>query len=298
MPFIYFEIPGTEFGTHVFPLIKYRLIRQALRENHIPDSEFISPEEAQDEDLLLVHTPAYLKDLAECNLTARTMYSELPLTPEVVRLFRISAGGTLLTVEQALKHKWAVNIGGGFHHAFEARAEGFCYINDLAVAARKFIQRYPRKRVLIVDLDLHQGNGTAKIFEHDRSIFTFSMHQRDLYPPKENSHLDIALENHIEDAEYLALLDDALEKIAKEFSPDLVLYQAGADPYLDDQLGSLGLTIEGLRERDRRVIAFADQHRAALAVTLGGGYAHNTDDTVRIHVNTCLEVYAYYTGRR
>lgn len=297
MPFIYFEIPGTEFGTHVFPLIKYRLIRKALRDQNIPDSEFITPSPASDDDLRLVHSPAYLKDLAECNLTARTMYSELPLTPEVVQLFRISAGGTLLTVDQALQHKWAVNIGGGFHHAFEAKAEGFCYINDLAVAARKFVDRHPRKRVLIVDLDLHQGNGTAKIFERDRSIFTFSMHQRDLYPPKEKSHLDVALDKDVDDSTYLRLLDDAFEQIEQQFSPDLILYQAGADPYHDDQLGSLGLTIEGLRMRDLRVIAFAQRHKAPLAVTLGGGYAHDTGDTVQIHVNTCLAVYNSFQSR-
>ncbi len=296
MPFVYSDRYYAEFGAHVFPVEKYRLVYEGLRALGIPEEEFHVPAEAPQEDLLLVHTPAYLQDLEGLKWTQRTMFSELPLTREIVNLFKLAAGGTWLTVELALESGWAVHIGGGFHHAFAAKAEGFCYINDLAVAAKKYLQHHEKGRVLIIDLDLHQGNGTARIFQGERRVFTFSMHQEDIYPAKERSDLDMHLPAGTGDAEYLELLDVALEKIHSRFRPDLILYQAGADPFYQDQLGHLQLSKAGLKSRDRRVYAFAREQKAPIAVTLGGGYAVNTRDTVDIHITTCREARSFFTG--
>ncbi len=289
MPFVYSPRYFADFGEHVFPVEKYRLIYEQLRQRGVPAEAFFEPVEASRDDLLLVHTPAYLDDLDNLRWTQRTMYSELPLTRAIVSLFKLAAGGTMLAVDLAGKTGWAVHIGGGFHHAFAAKAEGFCYINDLAIAARKFLQTHQHKQVLIIDLDLHQGNGTAKIFQGERRVFTFSMHQKDIYPVKEKSDLDMHLPAGTDDEAYLELLEHGLQKIQSKFKADLILYQAGADPYHQDQLGQLALTKEGLRQRDRRVYEFARSKSIPIAVTLGGGYAFNTDDTVEIHVNTCLE---------
>ena len=206
----------------------------------------------------------------------------------MVRLFYLATGGTIKTAEIAREKGWGVHIGGGFHHAQAAKAEGFCYINDLAVAARHYLQLYHSERVLIIDLDLHQGNGTAKICQADTHIFTFSMHEEDNYPVKEKSDLDIPLYSGMTDEIYLQKLDDALHTILQRFSPNIILYQAGADPYYEDQLGNLALTKDGLRKRDRMVLEFVQKLNVPIVTTLGGGYALDTDDTVDIHVATCL----------
>jgi acetoin utilization deacetylase AcuC-like enzyme len=189
-----------------------------------------------------------------------------------------------------------MHLGGGFHHAFADKAEGFCYVNDLAVAVR-VLQREARiRRAAVVDCDLHQGNGTARIFAGDDSVFTFSIHQRDLYPPKERSDLDVHLADGTEDDAYLTLLQDALGQVF-EGRPELVLYQAGADPYREDQLGSLALTKDGLRERDRIVWEACRRAGVAVAGTLGGGYARRVADTVDIHLGTCLAARQVFGGR-
>ncbi|RMD93542.1 MAG: histone deacetylase, partial [Calditrichaeota bacterium] len=193
MPFVYSKRYTAEFGDHIFPVEKYEQVYQALLTKGIPLDCFFEPEAATKEDLMRVHTAAYLDDLENLRWTQRTMYSELPLTREIVELFKLAAGGTCLAVDLARQQRWAVHIGGGFHHAFPAKAEGFCYINDLAVAAFRFLSRKYGHRVLIIDLDLHQGNGTARIFQGHREVFTFSMHQEDIYPVKEQSDLDIPL---------------------------------------------------------------------------------------------------------
>ncbi|MDQ7051973.1 MAG: histone deacetylase [candidate division KSB1 bacterium] len=294
MPFVYSDRYFAEFGEHVFPVEKYLRVYKELKKRGVADSEFYEPQEASREDLLLVHTPAYLEDIEQLKWTQRTMFSELPLTREIITLFKLAAGGTILATELAMQRGYAVHIGGGFHHAFAAKAEGFCYINDLAVAAQKYLEKEAKGRVLVVDLDLHQGNGTAKIFQGERRVFTFSMHQKDIYPVKESSDLDLHLPAGTQDEEYLELLDRAFEKIRKKFSATLILYQAGADPFYQDQLGSLALTKEGLRQRDLRVYEFARQQKAALVVTLGGGYAYDTRHTVDIHVTTCWEAYQFF----
>jgi len=288
MKFIYSHNYYVDFGPHVFPIAKYRLIYERLRRQlHLPESQFEHPWPATHEQLLRVHTPEYLADLEQLRFTERTAYSELPLTREVVELFRLVAGGTIRAALLALEQEAAVHIGGGFHHAFADKAEGFCYLNDLALGVRECQAQGKITRAMVIDCDLHQGNGTAKIFAGDPDVFTFSIHQDDLYPVKQQSDLDIALPNHVQDEEYLGLLRTHIPRALDEFRPELILYQAGADPYRDDQLGDLSLTIAGLRRRDEIIFTLAKARNIPLAVTLGGGYAYNTDDTVAIHVNTC-----------
>lgn len=285
--YVYSPAYYADFGPHVFPVEKYRLLYAALREAGEPDERFAEPAPASRRELELVHTPAYLDDLQACRWTERTRWSELPLTPEIVRLFVLSAGGTILASRLALERSWAMHLCGGFHHAFADRAEGFCYVNDLAVAVRVLQGEGTIARAAVLDCDLHQGNGTARIFQDDESVFTFSIHQRDLYPEKERSDLDIHLPDGTGDAPYLAHLRRVLPGILERARPDLVLYQAGADPYRDDQLGGLALSLEGLYERDRLVFEACAAAGVAVAGTLGGGYARRVADTVAIHAGTC-----------
>jgi acetoin utilization deacetylase AcuC-like enzyme len=276
-----------DIGCHVFPTVKYRLVREGLMAaGAITGQEVLVPEPASREDLLLVHTPEYLDDLACLRRTPRTSMSELPLTEGIVRAYVLAAGGTTLAARQALLHGAGVHLGGGFHHAFADLASGFCYINDLAVAIRVLQREGAIRRAAVVDCDLHQGNGTAHLFRDDDDVFTFSIHQEHLYPVKEASDLDIGLENGADDSEFNGRLAEALPKVWAH-APEIVLYQAGADPFEDDQLGSLRLTFAGLLERDRLVIAGCAERGIPVAVTLGGGYARRVSDTARIHQTTC-----------
>ena len=209
----------------------------------------------------------------------------------------LMCGGTLLAGSLALEHGCAAHLGGGFHHAFAGHGEGFCLLNDVAVAARGLMARGQVERVLIVDVDVHQGNGTAEIFGHDPSVFTFSMHQESNYPAdKPPSNLDLGLEDHAGDEVYLDLLSEHLPKVLERHDPDLVFYLAGADPYKDDQLGGLSLTLKGLRRRDRFVYDSVRDHQTALAVVLAGGYAFRSEDTVAIHVATIEEFVSQFVG--
>jgi acetoin utilization deacetylase AcuC-like enzyme len=228
----------------------------------------------------------YLEDLERLRWTERTMYSELPLEHDIVRAYILAAGGTTLAARAALAAGAAINLGGGFHHAGTARAEGFCYINDLAVAIRTLQHEGRIRRAAIVDLDVHQGNGSAQIFEGDPTVFTLSVHQENNYPsPKARSDLDVGLADRTGDEEYGARLHDALASVWA-FEPDLVLYQAGADPYREDQLGGLSLTLAGLEARDRAVLEGCAERGLPVAATLGGGYARQLEDTLRIHAQT------------
>ena len=293
MHFVYSPRYHADIGIHVFPIEKYRLVAESLRQVHkIPQAAFVEPAPATREQLLRVHTERYLHDLDHCRWTPRTLYSELPLTPEIVRMFTLACGGTIRAAELALQASVALHIGGGFHHAFAEKAEGFCYLNDLAVAVREMQAQKKIQRALVIDCDLHQGNGTAKIFQHDPTVFTFSMHQDELYPVKERSDFDIHLDNGAGDEAYLQLMRAHIPKLLDEFQPELILYQAGADPFEQDQLGDLKLTITGLAERDRLIFQWARERHIPVAATLGGGYAYNTADTVTIHVNTGLAAWA------
>jgi acetoin utilization deacetylase AcuC-like enzyme len=276
-----------DIGRHVFPVVKYRRVRDALlADGTIGPADLVEPEVPSRADLERVHTAEYLDDLEALRWTPRTMYSELPLSEAIVTAYRLAAGGTTRAARAALDGAAAVHLGGGFHHAFAARAEGFCYINDLAIAVRVLQREGVVRRAAVVDLDVHQGNGTAHIFTGDADVFTLSIHQERNYPAfKERSDLDVGLEDGTGDDAYLVALAGALERVWA-FAPQLVLYQAGADPYRHDQLGGLALSLEGLEGRDRAVLEGCARRGIPAAVTLGGGYAREVEDTVRIHAAT------------
>ncbi|MBI4490817.1 MAG: histone deacetylase [Deltaproteobacteria bacterium] len=286
--FVYSDGYYADIGVHVFPVGKYRLVYKQLRSRGIISENLIEPEPASQSDLLLAHDQDYVEDLIHARRTQRTASSELPVSKAIIQAFLLATGGTIRACEEALQRGCVINLNGGFHHAFPDHAEGFCYVNDMAVAIRKVQKQRKGIRVAVIDCDLHQGNGTAFIFKDDEEVYTFSIHQRDLYPPKEDSSWDIHLKNGVGDDEYLDHLEKAVPAIMDKFKPDFVLYQGGADPYAGDQLGELKLTIEGLKRRDDLVFGECKKHGVPVAAVLGGGYAMDTNDTVTIHVNTCL----------
>lgn len=292
--------PGYEcdIGPHVFPTVKYRYVRDALvAAGALAAADVVEPPPATREELLRAHTPEYLDDLEALRWTPRTVASELPLDAGVVRAYVLGAGGTLLASRLALRDGFGVHLGGGFHHAFADRAEGFCYLNDLAVAVRALQHEGVVARAAIVDLDVHQGNGTAAIFAADPQVYTMSVHQEMNYPvPKQRSKQDVGLPDGTDDAGYLAALAPALESVWA-FEPEIVLYQAGADPYFGDLLGGLALTFAGLARRDRVVLDGCDARRIPAVVTLGGGYARDPADTIRIHATTCAIALAHARAR-
>lgn len=276
-----------DIGHHVFPMEKYTLLADFLRTNNIADQfDWFEPGPASRHELALAHSEAYLDSFLGLKMDRHTSASELPLTRELVNASLLMAGGTIMAAQLALTRNGAANLGGGFHHAMPEHAEGFCYINDIAVAICVLLQNKQINKALVIDCDLHQGNGTACIFQNDPRVFTFSIHQENLYPKKEKSSFDIGLPDFTGDKEYLDLLNGALSKIFTAFSPDIVIYQAGADPYQEDQLGLLNLTMEGLKTRDKIVIETSLSRTIPIAVTLGGGYAAKVSDTVQIHANT------------
>ncbi|MEO0091980.1 MAG: histone deacetylase [candidate division WOR-3 bacterium] len=288
MKFIYSDKYEVNIGSHVFITQKYRLIKERIiKEGLAREEDFIYPQNPDIKDIALVHTAQYIDDMLNLRWTQRTVRSELPLSTEIINAYFLHAEGTILTCKQALKNGVSVHIGGGFHHAFADHAEGFCYINDIAVGIRKMQALKKIERAAVIDCDLHQGNGTANIFKKDPTVFTFSIHQEHLYPIKEQSDWDIGLDDYTGDDEYLSHLRHAVNKILSEHKPELVVYVAGADPFYLDQLGSLRLTKEGLKKRDEIVIKNCREKNIPVAVTLAGGYAYDVKDTVDIHFNTC-----------
>ncbi len=283
------EYSKVDLGPHVFPTIKYRLIYKKLITYKLAKkSDFIDPGEASDEEILLVHTNDYLQKWKRGSLSPYDRAKlELPYSPQLFKSSLGAVAGTILASKMALGEGLGIHIGGGFHHAFPDHGEGFCVFNDIACAIRKLQKEKMVKKVLVIDCDLHQGNGTAFIFQGDRSVFTFSIHQEDLYPwPKEKSDLDIGLDLGTSDKEYLAELRQHIPPIIKKFRPDLIIYVAGADPYKEDRLGNLGLTIKGLEKRDNFVISQARNREISIAIVLAGGYSEKISDLVEIHTNT------------
>ncbi len=305
-------------GAHVFPAEKYRRVRDRLLELGVAGTEdFVAPSLASDQDVLLVHTPQYVQKLKTGTLSPREeMELEIPFSPELVRAFWLAAGGSILAAEHALKDGIAINIGGGFHHAFPDHGEGFCMIHDVAVAIRRMQRDGKIRTAMTVDCDVHHGNGTAAIFAgvripsdplpsappsvnsarpakirnaHAGDVFTISLHQENNYPPvKPPSSIDVDLPDGIDDDEYLGWLDNALSSGLRQFDPDLICYIAGADPYREDQLGGLNLTMEGLKKRDELVFQVAKVRSIPVMVTFAGGYARKVEDTVTIHCNTVI----------
>src|SRR5580658_2229801 len=293
-------------GAHVFPAEKYKLIHDRLLASGISaPADFVAPRPATDEDVRLVHTPEYVHKLKTGTLSAREqMELEVPFSAELVAAFWLAAGGSILAAENALRDRVSINIGGGFHHAFPDHGEGFCMIHDVAVAIRRMQRDGKIRTAMTVDCDVHQGNGTAAIFAGERggrlpNVFTISLHQENNYPAlKPASSIDINLPDGTGDDEYLAWLDNALNSGLRQFAPELLCYIAGADPYREDQLGGLSLTIKGLKKRDELVFNVARARGIPVMVTYAGGYARNVEDTVTIHSNTVIaakEVFAAKT---
>ena len=288
-PLVYSERYDLHLGDHVFPSKKYRWLRdRLLRTQFAAPENFVEPEPASDEDILLVHEAQWVDKLRNGTLTYQDILTlEIPYSQETVEAFWLAAGGTLMAARQALAGGVGFNIGGGFHHAFPGHGEGFCAVNDMAVAIRRLQKDGAIRRAMVVDCDVHHGNGTATIFTGDPSVFTLSIHQFNNYPTeKPPSSLDINLADGIGDAEYLHRLGNGYRAALSLFKPELVVYVAGADPYLEDQLGGLSLTFDGLMERDRLVIWTALTHHVPVAIVLAGGYALNVEDTITIHANT------------
>lgn len=290
-PLIYHDGYDLKFGKHVFPTQKYRLIRRRLLDTFVAGPEdFITPTPATGDQLRLVHTEDWVKKLETGTLTYHEIVKlEAPYSRRMVEAYVLAAGGTVLAARRALAHRVAFNLGGGFHHAFADHGEGFCALHDVAVAIRVLQLEESIGKALVVDCDVHQGNGTASVFTGDPTVFTLSIHQFNNYPTeKPPSTLDIHLPDGTRDREYLEKLGDALCAVIPGFAPDMVFFIAGSDPYFDDQLGGLALTKEGLIERDRLVFEQAFRHHVPVCVTLAGGYARQLDDTVELHANTVL----------
>jgi acetoin utilization deacetylase AcuC-like enzyme len=319
LPFklIYSDEYYLPIGQHVFPAEKYRRVHDQLIQSGVAGQEdFVTPQPASDQDILLVHTPQYVEKLKTGTLSAREeLELEVPFSPELVKAFWLAAGGSILAAQHALTDRVAVNIGGGFHHAFSDHGEGFCMIHDVAVAIRRMQRDSKIRTAMTVDCDVHHGNGTAAIFvgtrtasetlpssgpavlgrkplmrgTHSGDVFTISLHQENNYPAtKPPSSIDVDLPDGITDDDYLAWLDNALSSGLRQFTPDLICYIAGADPYREDQLGGLALTIEGLKKRDELVFRVAKAQAIPVMVTYAGGYARNVADTVTIHSNTVI----------
>jgi acetoin utilization deacetylase AcuC-like enzyme len=291
LPFQLIYHPGYDLnlGAHVFPSRKYRLIRDYLFDHGLVEPrDFAEPEPASDSDVLLVHGHGWIERLQSGTLSFdEMMLLEIPYSDAMVRGFWIATGGTILAARNCLRDGIGFNLGGGFHHAFPDHGEGFCAIHDVAIAIRKLQREGLIAKAMVVDCDVHHGNGTAGIFAGDKTVLTLSIHQYNNYPSeKPPSTIDIHLRDGTGDEEYLKELEQACEFGINGFSPNLLMYIAGADPYFDDQLGGLGLTMEGLIARDRLVFEMCRSHNVPAAVTLAGGYARNVEDTVKIHVNT------------
>jgi acetoin utilization deacetylase AcuC-like enzyme len=330
LPFklVYSEKYYLPIGEHVFRADKFRLIHdRLLQQQAAKESDFIAPEAASETDVMLVHSPHYVNKLMEGSLSAREeLQMEIPYSPQVVEAFLLHTGGSILAAERALEDGVCINIGGGFHHAFPDHGEGFCMINDFAVAIRVMQKRGRIRRAMTVDCDVHQGNGTAAIFgaaaghkpntlpsgpgttlsaptaanmssAPSKDVFTISLHQENNYPyVKPASSIDVNLPDGCSDTEYLAWLDNALSSGLRQFEPELICYVAGADPFREDQLGGLDLSIEGLKQRDELVFRAARARNIPVMATYAGGYAVRIEDTVTIHCNTVLAAAEVYRG--
>ena len=275
-----------DIGPHIFPMKKYRLVKERLLDMGVarPD-DFVKPEPASVQDALLVHTEMYVAKLLNGTLSPLEEATlELPYSEELIEKSFLGAGGTIAAVRSSFERGVGVNIAGGLHHAFPDHGEGFCVLNDVAMGVARALEDGLAERVATVDCDVHQGNGTAAIFSKDKRVFTFSIHQELNYPmAKPPSDLDIGLPNDADGALYLSNLRSALDTIFGEFSPEMVFYVAGADPYEHDLLGGLALTKQDLADRDEAVMSACASRGVPFVVALAGGYAERTSDTAEIH---------------
>jgi len=299
MKLVYSDLYDLNLGDHVFPSTKYKLTKEKLLQDSLAQpKDFVEPTPASDDDVALVHQQEYIRKLKTGKLSyLEILRMEIPYSPELIRAVWLCAGGSILAGQLALLEGVAVNIGGGFHHAFPDHGEGFCVIHDVAIAIRRLQKQQSIARAMTVDCDVHHGNGTAEIFGADPTVYTLSIHQERNYPyPKPPSNLDINLDDGAEDEEYLAALEEGVDRALAEFTPELIFYLAGADPYREDQLGGLRLSLDGLERRDRLVYEKARARGIPVAVTLAGGYARRVADTVQIHANTIRAAKEYCRG--
>lgn len=274
---------------HRFPMLKYELLpEQLLHEGTCNRDNFFEPTVPDAHYVLNVHTIAYYNDLIRLTLDPRAARKTgFPLSATLVEREVIIADGTMKASEFALQYGIAMNIAGGTHHAYTDHGEGFCLLNDQAIAARYLQEKNLAQKILIVDLDVHQGNGTAEIFQHDPTVFTFSMHGKSNYPfKKEESDLDIALETNCDDDTYLSLLKDTLPQLIQSEKPDFIYYLCGVDVIASDKLGKLSLSIEGCKERDRFVLQTCKDHNIPLMCSMGGGYSPDIKTIIEAHANT------------
>jgi len=278
---------------HRFPMEKYDLLpKQLLHEGTLDESNFFEPTSIAEKQVVAIHSPAYYSKLCSLQLSAKE---------ERITGFRHSFGlidrektimeGTRLGAELALNSGAAMNIAGGTHHAFTNRGEGFCLLNDQAIAANWLIQEGKAKHVLIIDLDVHQGNGTAEIFKDNSSVFTFSMHGKNNYPlHKEQSDLDVELDDATSDNDFLFLLNKSIDEVMKRFTPDFIFYQCGVDVLATDKLGRIGLSLNGCKERDKLVFNTVRQLNVPVVCTMGGGYSQEIKIIIEAHANTFREI--------
>ncbi|MBN9358028.1 MAG: histone deacetylase [Herbaspirillum huttiense] len=272
---------------HRFPMVKYRMIREGAAAA-VPDLDFHEAQPASDGELALAHHPDYIARASAGQLTAAEQREiGFPWSAQMVERSRRSSGATIAACRAAFSEGVAVNLAGGTHHAYADHGAGFCVFNDAAIAARLMQAERRASRVAIVDLDVHQGNGTASILARDDSVFTLSLHGENNYPfEKEQSDLDVALPDGVGDADYLQALRDALHSLQQRFAPQLLIYLAGADPHEGDRLGKMKLTLGGLAARDETVFGYAREHKIPVAVTMAGGYGRDIEQTVAVHIQT------------
>ena len=274
---------------HRFPMEKYSLLpQQLLHEGTITQEQLYSPKILKDDIILQTHDAAYLERLNTLSLSKQEVRKiGFPQDAALIEREKIIAEGTLITAQYALSHGVGFNIAGGTHHAFAASGEGFCLLNDVAIAINFLLYKQSIRHALIIDLDVHQGNGTAALFEKQPAVYTFSMHGEKNYPlPKQKSSWDIALPDGTDDAHYLKTLENALRKLSEETRPDIIFYQAGVDVLASDKLGRLNLSLEGCKQRDKMVFEYAKQRNIPIQVTMGGGYSEEIRIIIEAHANT------------
>ncbi len=274
---------------HRFPMMKYELLpEQLLYEGTITEDSFFHPEALSESVILDTHDKVYWQKLKEQTLTVKEIRKiGFPLSPELVTRGTHISQGTIDCARYAQQYGVALNIAGGTHHAFTDRGEGFCLLNDIAIASNYLLSQSLATQILVVDLDVHQGNGTAKIFEHEDRVFTFSMHGAKNYPTKkETSNLDIGLPDKTEDSLFLETLKNTLPRLIDEVQPDFIFYLSGVDILATDKLGRLSMTIQGSKERDSFVFQTCKKNKIPVAVSMGGGYSERLADIIEAHANT------------
>jgi acetoin utilization deacetylase AcuC-like enzyme len=293
MYIVYSEKYDLNLDPHPWHTSKYRHTLDILKRNDlVSESQILQAPIAEDSDILRVHSFQYYTKLSNLDFSEEEIkHAEIPLTHEVVDLFRRMTGGTVLASEQALEEGICVHLGGGFHHAYPSHASGFCLLNDIAISLNALLYQGAIRSAAVIDCDLHQGDGTARIFQENPQVCTLSIHQKDAFPSfKQCSSIDVELSSGTGDDEYLTALDKALAALfAEDRGFDFIHYQSGVDSYFGDLLGRFRMSEQGLRERDRRVISTALEKRIPMVITLGGGYTVHPEEVAQLHANTVIE---------